>query len=141
LSRTDSADILRTAFRFVAQGHNARRRVLWFWTPTAADSTAVSTSPDIRAILIASGLTASENRPVGDDTVVFHVRSWKVDPESVLLELRSAWTEVRKGNRPCRAGSGNVERVRLRRTNGEWIASHDGPVIHGDNVCAPFERP
>jgi hypothetical protein len=140
LSSGDSAAVLRSAFRFVTQGHNARQRVLWFWTPSSADSNALSFSPDVRAILTASGLTVSENRPVGDDTVVFRVRSWKVDSAGVLLEIRSEWTQVRRANPPCRTGSANVERLRLRRADGEWVTSHEGPVVHGDNACAPLDR-
>lgn len=140
LSSGDSAAVLRTAFRFVTEGHNRRRRVLWFWTPSRADSNALAFSPDVRAILTASGLTVSENRPVGDDTVVFRVHSWKVDSANVLLEIRSEMTEVLRSNPPCRTGSGSIQRVRLTRSSGEWVAAYAGPTIVGDNVCTPLDR-
>jgi hypothetical protein len=137
LSRGDSAEILRSAFRFATQGHNSRRRVLWFWTPSRPDSGALSFSPDVRAILLASGLTASENRPVGDDTVVFRVVSWQPIPAGAKLTLQSQWTEVRQARAPCRAGSANHAVVRVQRQNGDWVAAFDEPVVHGDEVCRP----
>lgn len=99
----------------------------------------VSVSPELRALLVRSGVPASERRPLGDDTVVFHVATWQADSAGVLIEFKSAWTTIlgRLGSR-CRTGSVNYESVRVRHREQGWSAEPIFPVMHGDDVCVPI---
>jgi hypothetical protein len=139
VTAADSAALVQAAWAVVARGHGAGR-VLWLWAPSAADTArVVPLSGEVRAALTRLGVPASAHRPAGDDTVVVRLTAWRADAGGVLLEVESAWTTVLgTGPRRCRTGSGNHERIRVRRSAAAWAALRDGPVLHGDRVCAPI---
>ena len=137
----DSAWVLRAVWDVVAAGWGARETgpVLWLWAPAVADSgRVVPLSPALRTALTRRGIPAGVRRPAGDDTVVFRITGWRAAPDGADVEVVSAWTTVLAGRtRACRAGSGNVERLRVRRREGRWTAERAGPVLHGDDACVP----
>lgn len=143
ITSSDSAAIVRAAWRTVSAGH-ASRRVVRLWSPLAPGTVGlVQLSPTITDALARDRISIVSRRQAGDDTVVFHIARWQSDPGSgdVILEIRSAWTTVLgAGARACRTGSGNVEQLRVTRRNGEWRSEQGGPVMHGDNVCVPLQR-
>lgn len=133
VARADSAAILREAWTVVSPGQ-ARLRSVWFWIPASAVTPRVlPISAELRSLLADAGIPASERLPKGDDTVVFRVAAWHSDSGGALLDFQSHWTTVL--GRGCRAASGNVEKVRVHRTNGAWIAARVGSILHGDRVC------
>ena len=136
---SDSAAVVRAAWELVVSGH-VRRRVVRLWSPSSTDtSLAAALSPSVRDALLQGGVPVSEHRPVGDDTVVVHLRSWRVVGGATLLEVESAWTTVlRTGPRRCRTGSGNRELLRVTREARAWVALREGPSVHGDRACTPI---
>lgn len=139
-SAADSIAIVRAVWEVVVSGH-AGRRAAALWSPSSTDTfSVVALSPVVRNALMQSGVPVSAHRPVGDDTVVVRVRSWRTEGGATLLEVESAWTTVLgSGARRCRAGSGNWELLRVTREARAWVAIREGPTMHGDRECAPIE--
>jgi hypothetical protein len=139
----DSLAIVRTAWRTVTAGH-ASRRALQLWSlPTPDTVGIVPLSHTVTDVLVREGISVVRRRQAGDDTVVFHIARWQSDPDSgrVILEIRSAWTTVLgAGARACRAGSGNIEQLRVTRLGSGWRSERRGPVMHGDAACVPLQR-
>lgn len=135
----DSAHVVRAAWVAAAEGHRTMRAAV-LWIPSESDTGRfVPLSPAVRELLVQSGVPIETRRVVGDDTVVFHVASWRRDSSVQVVELRSSWSTIlRGGARACRTGSGNVERFRVRESGNTWTAYRVGPVIHGDRECVPI---
>lgn len=136
----DSAQIIGAAWRAASELHMALRPAV-FWSSSGADTGRfVPMSAYLQRMLVEAGVPLEPRVTTGDDTVVFRLTSWARESSSALLELRSTWTTVlRAGSpRPCRTGSINVERFRVRRRGNAWTAERDGPVLHGDKECVPI---
>lgn len=139
-ARSDSAQIIRSAWTAASEGH-LRMRAAVLWAPSATDTGQfVAMSPDLQQLLLQAGVPLERRRTTGDDTVVLRLTGWVSDANGVVLEVRSAWTTVLRGGtaRPCRKGSGNVERIRVLWRDDAWTAARNGPVFHGDQECKPI---
>jgi hypothetical protein len=139
----DSVAIVRAAWRTVTAGHSSHR-ALELWSVSAPDTVGiVPLSHTITDALVREGISVVSRHQAGDDTIVFHIARWQSDPDSgrVVLEIRSAWTTVLgDGARACRAGSGNIEQLRVTRRGSDWSSKPWGPVMHGDAACVPIQR-
>jgi hypothetical protein len=136
----DSAAVLLAAWRF-ASGPHAGLRPVSLWLPTqAGDTAARSFSPRVRALLAAASVPLRTQSSAGDDTVVFRITTWTPDTLGVVVGVRSSWTTV-LGTGPgrCRTSSGNVERVRVSYQSMQSVATHLGPIAHGDAVCVAIK--
>lgn len=136
-ARRDTVEILEAVWRTATIGHS-HMRAPWLYLPNA-DIAALTASDSVRGALSLRGIPASTRLPAGDDTVIFRVRRWAVDPSGMpLIEVHSSWTTMLgSGPQRCRTGSGNVESYRAFRTSLGWSAERTGPVEHGDSVCRP----
>lgn len=137
VANADTVDILEAVWRVAVAGNSARR-VSWLYLPES-DTSALTTSSDVRNSLIQRGVPASARLPIGDDTVTFRVRHWSPESDtSSLIEVVSSWsTVIGLGTQRCRQISGNVESYRALRMSRGWTAERVGSVAHGDSVCRP----
>jgi hypothetical protein len=140
ITAADSLAIVRSAWRTVTASH-ASRRALRLWSLATPNTVGiVPLSETVTDALLREGISVVPRGQAGDDTVVFHIARWQADPDSgrVILEIHSDWTSVlRAGARSCRAGSGNIEQVRVTRLGSDW-RSERRTVTHGDAACVPL---
>lgn len=139
LASDDTVAMIAAAWEQTSAGHRGHRAALLRFPGLADTGRIVRLSPAVRAGLARRAIPVTERSVVGDDTVLFHVARFESDSAGATVEMRSGWTTVLgAGARRCRTGSGNVERVVIRRTPTGWGAGVRGPIIHGDRVCAPI---
>lgn len=140
-ARVDTAAIVRTVWESATAQwkQSPARAVLWFWAPIERDSThTIVLSPAVRQALMRDGVPVSARRPVGDDTVVFSLTSWRDTAVGVKVQLTSGLTTVLRGaHQPCRVGSGTSTNYLVRRHGSGWRVE-GGPVLVGDTVCEPL---
>ena len=134
-SQHDSATVIRWAWLHATEEHG--RRVVWLWAPSSSDTLpVVHLSSAVINLLLAQQVPVSARLPLGHDTVVYRIASWRRDSLGQVVELHSAWTQLHgSSERRWCSRSGNVEQIRVRKVDAIWQAERVGPVSHGDGFC------